>query len=194
MLITFFLYFVVWQHDENEQQKPSGNQKTVDEAVQDLLKVIGDIEFQLGLQHVEAEQFSIAASHFKLGTSHHHVGATFNLGICYELGLGVERNLKMALECYRVASAMGHAKAMYNVGIFHVHGLGGLPKNRKAARHYFMAAAKLGQIDAQKALGMVPQQQQQQQKNDAYGSVAEKSVTPNPYMPQSTFFQAVALA
>lgn len=184
--------FIVWQN-ENEPQKQSGNQKTVDDAVQDLLKVIGDIEFQLGLQHVEAEQFSIAASHFKLGTSHHHVGATFNLGICYELGLGVERNLKMALECYRVASAMGHAKAMYNVGIFHIHGLGGLPKNRKAARHYFMAAAKLGQIDAQKALGMVPQQKHQE-NDDPYGSVAEKGVTPNPYMPQSSFFKAVALA
>lgn len=139
--------------EKRHKQKVSPHQ-SVNGAAHDLLKVIGDIEFQLGVQNMEAQQFNIAATHFKLGTSHRHAGATFNLGICFELGLGVERDLKMALECYQIASSMGHPKAMYNVGIFHVHGLGGLEKNRKTARQYFIAAAKLNLIDAQNAVGM----------------------------------------
>lgn len=108
----------------------------------------------MGIENVDSGEYTAAAQYFKLATSHQHAGATFNLGICYEQGLGVEKNLKMALECYVAAAAMGHAKATYNVGVFHVHGLAGLKRNRKIARYYFVAAAKLGQADARAALGI----------------------------------------
>lgn len=95
----------------------------------------------------------MAVSHFKLGASHSHASAAYNLGVCYEEGIGIEKNPKMALECYMLASSLGHAKALYNVGVFHARGLANLPKNRKAARQYFKEAAKLGLNEANKALG-----------------------------------------
>lgn len=181
--------------------QPSKSVSPIDDAVQDLLKVIGDIEFQLGLQNIESENFGLAVTHFKLGTTHHHVGATFNLGICYELGIGVAQDMKLALECYRVASAMGHAKAMYNVGIFYGRGLGGLTKSRRVARQYFEAAAKLGLVDAQRALGRkvddaaaaetVAIKETTTSTNRA-GSV--ESTAAKLYLPQSNMFQAVAVA
>lgn len=119
-----------------------------------LFIVHSNIEFRLGVENLDAGEYELAASHFKLATSHCHAGATFNLGICYEQGLGVDRNMKMALECYMAAAAMGHAKATYNVGVFHVHGLAGLKRNRKMAKQYFVAAAKLGQLEAKEALGI----------------------------------------
>lgn len=124
-----------------------------------LLQVLGDIEFQLGVQSVHSNHNDLAVSHFKLASSHGHQSATYNLGICYEQGIGVEKNLKMALECYMIASSLGHAKALYNVGVFHAHGLANLPKNRKAARQYFKEAAKLGVNEANQALGIVPMKQ-----------------------------------
>lgn len=127
--------------------------KTFDDAVQNLLHVLGDIEFQLGVASVQSDRYDLAVSHFKLATSHSHASAAFNLGICYEEGIGIEKNAKMALECYMLASSLGHAKASYNVGVFHARGLADLPKNRKAARQYFQEAAKLGLNKANKVLG-----------------------------------------
>lgn len=148
----------------------------------DLLQVIGDIEFQLGIKSIEDDKYGVAASHFKLGTSHQHAGATFNLGICYELGLGVEQNLKMALDCYIAASSLGHPKAIYNVGVFHAHGLGGLPKNRKLAKQFLVTAAKLGQEDARKALGM----------RTYLKPIPENPHYTKKYVPQSVIFKKAA--
>jgi len=127
--------------------------KSFDDAVHNLLHILGDIEFQLGVANVHSNRFDLAVSHFKLATSHSHASAAYNLGVCYEEGIGIGKNLKMALECYMIASSLGHAKALYNVGIFHAHGLANLPKNRKAARQYFKEAAKLGLNEANQALG-----------------------------------------
>lgn len=127
--------------------------KTFDDAVHNLLHILGDIEFQLGVASVQSDRYDLAVSHFKLATSHSHASAAYNLGVCYEEGIGIKKNAKMALECYMLASSLGHAKASYNVGVFHARGLADLPKNRKAARQYFQEAAKMGLNEANKALG-----------------------------------------
>lgn len=46
---------------------------------------------------------------------------------------------------------------MYNLGIFHVHGWGGVKADSDAAKALFEAAAKLGQVDARKALNLETQ-------------------------------------
>lgn len=122
------------------------------EAVDDLILTLGSIEFNLGMQNLRANEPEVAVSHLKLATTHRHPEATFNLGICYELGLGVQKNLKNAMECYRSAAALGNKTAMYNLGIFYIHGRGGLKKNRDAARACFEAANKMGFQKATKAL------------------------------------------
>lgn len=105
---------------------------------------MGSIEFRLGMQNLRANEPEMAVSHLKLATTHRHPDATFNLGICYETGTGVQKNMKNAMECYREAASLGHKTAMYNLGIFYVHGRGGLVKNMQAARACFEAAEKLG--------------------------------------------------
>lgn len=95
------------QFDEEFKSQP----ETFETAAKTLLMVLGDIEYQLGVQNIKAGQYETAVSHLKLGTSHSNSGATFNLGLCYEQGLGVSKDLKMAMECYQVASSMGHPKA-----------------------------------------------------------------------------------
>lgn len=123
-------------------------------AVDDLIATLGSIEFRLGMQNLRANEPETAVSHLKLATTHRHPQATFNLGICFELGIGVEKNAKSAMECYRAAASLGHKKAMYNLGVFYVHGRGGLKKNREAARACFEAADKMGLPQAKKALSL----------------------------------------
>lgn len=101
------------------------------------------------MQNLRANEPEMAVSHLKLATTHRHPDATFNLGICYETGTGIEKNMKNAMECYRAAASLGHKNAMYNLGIFYVHGRGGLTKNKAAARACFEAAEKLGSHQAQ---------------------------------------------
>lgn len=126
--------------------------KDADDAVDELMRTVGHIEFTLGIANLAADSLSAAVPHFKSATVHRHPEATFNLGVCYELGWGVDKNKKTAMECYRAAANLGHKKAMYNLGVFYARGDGGLPKNAKAAKACFEAASKLGLADAKKML------------------------------------------
>lgn len=57
-----------------------------------------------------------------------------------------------AAKHYNDAAAHDHADALYNLGIYHAQGKGGLPINISTARTCFTRAAKLGQLQAQRAL------------------------------------------
>jgi hypothetical protein len=65
-------------------------------------------------------------------------------------------SILQAAKYYELASKRGHATAMYNLGVFCVHGWGGVPVDCNRARQLFVAAAKLGQRNAQEALSVVP--------------------------------------
>lgn len=121
-------------------------------AADNLISTLSNIEFRLAKQNFRSNEHELAVSHLKLATTHRHPEATFNLGICYETGTGIQKNMKNAMECYRAAAGLGHKDAMYNLGVFYVHGLGGLTKNRQAARACFEAAEKIGSTRAQKIL------------------------------------------
>uniref|UniRef100_A0A0K8TS30 Putative extracellular protein sel-1 n=1 Tax=Tabanus bromius TaxID=304241 RepID=A0A0K8TS30_TABBR len=146
----------------NETEISSGNEQqpkakqTVAESVADLVQFLGDTEFQLATQNLAAGHYRSAVKHLKAASSHRHPGATFNLGLCYERGLGVTKNLENAMECYQLASSMGHSKAIYNLGVYYARGLGGLEKDKNAAKKCFITAAKLGQTEAKIALGLKP--------------------------------------
>lgn len=133
--------------------QPVQEAPTIATAVENLISVIGEIEYQLGVQNLEIGDYRTAVSHLKLGTSHHHAGAAYNLGICYEQGHGVKKNARMAMECFHLASTLGHAQAMYNLGVYYVRGLGGLRRSCSMAKKYFKAAAELGLEEAIIALG-----------------------------------------
>lgn len=136
----------------SQRSKSDRSSSSLDSAVADFSFTIGEIEYQFAAQDLKAEQYKSAVDHLKLATTHHHPAATFNLGLCYERGLGVNKDLRMAMQCYSLASALGHPKAMYNLGVFYVRGIGGLRRSKKAARECFDSAARLGQKEAQLAL------------------------------------------
>jgi hypothetical protein len=141
-----------------QQPKPETSDEPdpvqVESAVQNLLNVLGEMEFQMGVQNILAGNYEVAVNQLKLSASHRHAGATFNLGLCFEQGLGVPKNMEKAMDYYFAAALMGHAKAMYNLAIFYLQGYGGLQKNRSMARRYLQAAANLGLAEAKHALGL----------------------------------------
>jgi len=127
----------------------------IDEAIRNLAAMVGELEFQMGVESILAGNFSSAVDHFELSRNHQHAGGIFNLALCYEQGLGVKKNLRAARNLYELASTLGHATASYNLGIFFAQGIGGASKNFQEAKKYFQLAAKLGNEEAVEALTML---------------------------------------
>ena len=53
-----------------------------------------------------------------------HEGALYNLGVSYENGRGVQKDLRLAAHCYRLAAARHHIAAHYNLAVMTANGKG----------------------------------------------------------------------
>jgi TPR repeat protein len=78
--------------------------------------------------------------------------AAFNLGILYEDGLGVARDMERALGYYRRGAMLGSPKAMFRVGVMHWLGAPGVAIERDEGRRYLSMAAAAGDSEAQRYL------------------------------------------
>ncbi|MFK5912907.1 MAG: tetratricopeptide repeat protein [Woeseiaceae bacterium] len=79
--------------------------------------------------------------------------AQYNLGIMYQKGLGVEKNLKAAFAWYKRASANGHTDAMYNLALMYNKGRV-VYRSPKDAVKWWRKAAELGNAEAQFNIGV----------------------------------------
>lgn len=78
--------------------------------------------------------------------------AGFNLGILYEDGLGVPRDIERALAYYRRGALLGSPKAMFRVGVMHWLGAPGVAVDRGEGRRYLSMAAAAGDSEARRYL------------------------------------------
>lgn len=138
----------------------------IDNIIRQLVYLQGRVEFNLAMENIAAKNLPDAVSNLRAATSHHHLDAAFNLGLCYELGMGVKKDMKMAMECYRQAARRGHIKANYNLGVFYARGLGGLKKDARAARECFVTAATMGLAEAKILVATDKAQTKAAQKSD----------------------------
>jgi TPR repeat protein len=49
---------------------------------------------------------------YRKAAAQEYASAQYNLGVCYELGKGIKKNMKIAVELYRKAAAQGEDRAM----------------------------------------------------------------------------------
>jgi TPR repeat protein len=78
--------------------------------------------------------------------------AGFNLGILYEDGLGVPRDIERALAYYRRGALLGSPKAMFRVGVMHWLGAPGVAVDHGEGRRYLSMAAAAGDSEARRYL------------------------------------------
>ncbi len=69
-----------------------------------------------------------------------NASAARNLGYCYAVGIGVEKNKELAAKLYIKASEAGNAKAMCNIGVLYSYGHGVELDPAKAAEWYRRSA------------------------------------------------------
>lgn len=146
------------KEEADNKESTSANNKVIteDEAIDkimsDLSEMIGELEFQLGVECVLHGNYNEAIEHFRMSSSSNNASACFNLALLYEQGLGVQKDLNIAMKLYLMAAEQGHDKSMYNIGVYFARGLGGAKRSFKKAKQYFERAASYGNADAKEAL------------------------------------------
>jgi len=78
--------------------------------------------------------------------------AAFNLGILYEDGLGVPRDIARALAYYRRGADNGSVKAAFRIGKLYWFGAPGIARDEAAGRRYLALAAAAGDGEAARYL------------------------------------------
>ncbi|XP_047507972.1 uncharacterized protein LOC125051590 [Pieris napi] len=138
-------------NDPKEVNKPNSD-KSSDSSSDDLGEVLNSIENKLGLAAIENGQHKDGLNLLRSAANRNHPPALYNLGLCYEMGLGVKVDEKVAMELYRSAATLHHPGALYNLGIYYGQGRGGLTKDIHTATRLLRLAAVQGQQDAISAL------------------------------------------
>ena len=80
----------------------------------------------------------------------------YAMGVLYENGYGVPKDLKLAAAWYLKAAQQGNADAQYNLGAMYEHGVG-MAVNYPEAARWYRPAAEMGDIDALSNLGVLYQ-------------------------------------
>jgi TPR repeat protein len=82
--------------------------------------------------------------------------AQYSMGVLYENGFGVTKDLPQAAAWYLKAAEQGNTDAQFNLGAMHEHGVG-MPVNYPEAVRWYRPAAERGDIDALSNLGVLYQ-------------------------------------
>ena len=80
-----------------------------------------------------------------------HITAQYNLGVCYEDGIGTEQDYAQALRWYELAAKNGNPDAMYSLGVMYGDGKGTKNNEREAAK-WLRKAADAGHEEAAELL------------------------------------------
>merc|ERR1711974_456688 len=86
---------------------------------------------------------------YKSAAEKGHLGAIYNLAICYENGDGVGVSASEAACHYEMAAHKGHVNAQFNVAMTYENGQDGVPKNVKKALDFYTLAARQGDAEAE---------------------------------------------
>ena len=89
--------------------------------------------------------------------------AQYNLGVLYDEGAGVEKDLASAAGWYRKAAEQGFMDAQTNLGIMYVHGQG-VPRDYREAMRWFQRAASQGDREAAGYLEKISSEQGAQEQ------------------------------
>ncbi|XP_077983813.1 uncharacterized protein LOC144438593 [Glandiceps talaboti] len=147
---------------EGKNQQDTGKTKTPGEILDEASthfeylanESTGSVLNIVGLSQVQDGSLVKAAEQFRLASDLGYTKSLYNLGLCYEQGIGVTKSLQKAAEYYKLAAEKGHPMALYNLAVFYLLGLGGLPKDTHKAVELMEEAAEKGLQQAQVYMGI----------------------------------------
>ncbi len=111
-------------------------------------------DFQAGLEAADRGDYHTAVKEFQLSAEWGDVKARYNLGVMYQLGLGVPKDDQEAIRWYRLAAEQGDASAQFKLGVMYDKGRG-VPQDYQEAVRWYRRAAEQGNAGAQNNLGFM---------------------------------------
>jgi hypothetical protein len=139
---------VVIESNEQVRQKVEFQMlQSLSENDDDALRRVGDY-YLLGIAGVEHD-LSRAVKCYTESAKHGNAQAAYQLGRCYEEGIGVAKNITEAIKWYQAAVKQNEPNAIFRIGLCYEKGKG-IEKNEAEARRYIKRASRLGQRDAQR--------------------------------------------
>ncbi|XP_012557543.1 DAP3-binding cell death enhancer 1 isoform X1 [Hydra vulgaris] len=122
--------------------------KTVDECSALLYN-------KLAMQISRSSNHKTAFDLFLKASENGSIASLYNIGLCYELGHGVNLSLEKAAEYYKLAADKGHLRAMYNLSSLHYQELANKFNNSETGFYYMKLAADNGLVKAQLKLALI---------------------------------------
>lgn len=113
---------------------------SVQEAVISSAK--GIAHFESGLKAADANNMPLAYKEFLLAAKAGHVYAQYNVGLMYEQGLGITKNVKEAVYWYNESAMQGNSAAQFNLGVCFENGIGTAVDFEKANKWYREASVQ----------------------------------------------------
>ena len=101
----------------------------------------------LGIYYLDNKNYEKAFHHFNKAAKENHPGALYHLGLMYERGDGVKKDIYTAISYYEKATSFGHKMAPNALGNAY-RDLGEVDK----AIHYYQIAAETGNASSQTSL------------------------------------------
>jgi len=118
-----------------------------------ILHSTGEEEFTTGVALMEREEYENAVRYFRKAAEQGDAPAQNNLGVCYENGKGVEKDVYEAVKWYRKAAEQRYVLAQYNLGVCYANGAG-VEKDMDEAVKWIRKAAEQKYAPAQFGLGV----------------------------------------
>ena len=104
-------------------------------------------QLNLGAKYLDMENYALGMEFNKLAAENNIIHAYFNIGLIYEIGLGVTPNRTRARCWYEMATKNGNVNAQVNLGIMYAEGRG-VPRKFDKAIELFRDAEMNGDDEA----------------------------------------------
>ncbi|CAF1428583.1 unnamed protein product [Adineta steineri] len=93
--------------------------KNLSEVNEETMSIIDN---QLGIEAIENGNVQLGIETLQISAKNgKNAAALYNLGVCYERGIGVEKDRAKACDYYRQASVLGHINAQFNLTLLSNH-------------------------------------------------------------------------
>ena len=155
---------------ERAAQNEAGPSREAAARIHHIYAGIGET-YNRGIEAQRRGCYAEAVELYTVASELGHGGAACNLGYCYQLGLGVSRDLRRAAQCYRRAAENGSAPAALNLGLCCRAGAG-TRRDFRAADYWLRRAAAEGYEDASRALASMERARKRKQARRLYAASA----------------------
>ena len=75
-------------------------------------------------ENLKKPMFVFVANLYRRAAEHGNARGQYNLGVCYNDGIGVEQDDNEAIKWYRLSAEKGYSRAQHNLGICYYKGVG----------------------------------------------------------------------